>query len=164
MFIHNADIASVLSEIADLLEIQDANQFRVRAYRGAARTIGGWATNVQTLLDQPHALTDLPGIGADLAFKIGQIVATGTCGVREQLPEARSGRISRMRGFGRKTEQRITNALQARRSKARRFLLADAERMAAPLLAHLRASANGQRVEVADSLPQLPRTRAPHPL
>lgn len=190
MFIHNADIASVFSEIADLLEIQGANQFRVRAYRSAARTIGGLATNVQTLLDEPHALTDLPGIGADLAGKIGEIVATGTCALREQLhadlppllhqlltvpglgpkrvrrlyeecqvqtldqlaEAARSGRISRIRGFGRKTEQRITDALQARRSKARRFLLADAERIAAPLLAHLRSSAKAQRVELAGSL------------
>lgn len=38
MFIHNADIATVFGEIADLLEIQGANQFRVRAYRDAART------------------------------------------------------------------------------------------------------------------------------
>jgi DNA polymerase (family 10) len=190
MFIHNADIASVFGEIADLLEIQGANQFRVRAYRGAARIISGLATSVQTLLDQPHALTDLPGIGADLAGKIGEIVATGTCRLREQLraelppllhqlltvpglgpkrvrrlyeecqvqtieqlaEAARSGRISSMRGFGRKTEQKIADALQARRSKARRFLLADAERIAAPLLAHLRTFAAARQVELAGSL------------
>ncbi len=40
MPIHNADIAAIFEEIADLLEIQGANPFRVRAYRNAARTVG----------------------------------------------------------------------------------------------------------------------------
>lgn len=40
MPIHNADIAAVFSEIVDLLEIEAANPFRVRAYRNAARTVG----------------------------------------------------------------------------------------------------------------------------
>ena len=40
MPVHNADIAAVFEEIADLLEIQGQNAFRVRAYRNAARAIG----------------------------------------------------------------------------------------------------------------------------
>ena len=39
MPVHNADIGRVFDEIADLLEIQEANPFRVRAYRNAARTV-----------------------------------------------------------------------------------------------------------------------------
>jgi len=39
MTFQNAEIAAALDEIADLLEIQGANPFRVRAYRGAARTV-----------------------------------------------------------------------------------------------------------------------------
>jgi len=38
---HNAEIAAIFEEIANLLEIQGANPFRIRAYRNAARTIGG---------------------------------------------------------------------------------------------------------------------------
>src|SRR3972149_8605492 len=40
MPVHNADIARVFEDLADLLEIQEANPFRVRAYRNAARTVG----------------------------------------------------------------------------------------------------------------------------
>lgn len=36
---HNADIAAIFEEIADLLEIQGSNPFRIRAYRNAARVI-----------------------------------------------------------------------------------------------------------------------------
>ncbi|HUX29196.1 MAG TPA: helix-hairpin-helix domain-containing protein [Thiobacillus sp.] len=39
MPVHNADIAAVLDEIAELLKIQGANPFRIRAYRNAARTL-----------------------------------------------------------------------------------------------------------------------------
>lgn len=39
MPLHNADIAAIFAEIADLLEIQGANPFRVRAYRNAARSV-----------------------------------------------------------------------------------------------------------------------------
>jgi DNA polymerase (family 10) len=38
--VHNADIARIFEEIADLLEIQEANPFRVRANRNVARTVG----------------------------------------------------------------------------------------------------------------------------
>jgi len=38
---HNADIARLFGEIADLLEIQQANPFRIRAYRNAARIVEG---------------------------------------------------------------------------------------------------------------------------
>ena len=40
MPVHNADIAALFEEIADRLEIQGANPFRIRAYRNAARTLG----------------------------------------------------------------------------------------------------------------------------
>ena len=40
MPVHNADITAMFTEIADLLEIQGANPFRIRAYRNAARILG----------------------------------------------------------------------------------------------------------------------------
>ena len=39
MTVHNADVAAIFEELADLLEIEGANPFRVRAYRFAARTL-----------------------------------------------------------------------------------------------------------------------------
>lgn len=81
----NADVAAVFDEIADLLEVEDANPFRVRAYRNAARTVTGLGRPLADLVAEGADLDALPGIGADLAAKIAEIVATGTCALRERL-------------------------------------------------------------------------------
>ncbi len=85
MPVHNADIADIFDEIADLLEIEDANPFRVRAYRNAARTLRGTGREVRTLLAQGEDLTRLPGIGHDLAAKIEEIVETGHTAMLDKL-------------------------------------------------------------------------------
>jgi DNA polymerase (family 10) len=84
MPVHNADVASVFEEIADLLEIEGSNPFRVRAYRNAARTLRDLPREVAAMLDRGEDLTELPGIGQDLAAKIEEIVATGTAAVLEE--------------------------------------------------------------------------------
>ena len=81
----NAEVAAALNEIADLLEVQGANTFRIRAYRNAARTLSELARSARGMLEEGEALDRLPGIGADLAGKIAEIVATGTCAQLEQL-------------------------------------------------------------------------------
>ena len=85
MPIHNADIATVFSEIADLLEIQGANPFRIRAYRNAARTLEGLGRDARSLVEEGEDLTKLPGIGKDLAAKIEEMVNTGRCKALEKL-------------------------------------------------------------------------------
>ncbi len=85
MPVHNATIAAIFDEIADLLDIQGANTFRVRAYRNAARTIGELGTDVKKLEERGTALTDIPGIGEDLARKIDEILETGECQFLERL-------------------------------------------------------------------------------
>lgn len=74
---HNRDIAAKFDELADLLEIQGANAFRVRAYRNAARTIRDLPQTVVQLVRDDADLTELPGIGDDLARKTREIVETG---------------------------------------------------------------------------------------
>lgn len=81
----NARIAAVFEEFADLLEIQGANPFRVRAYRNAARTVSSLGRELRDLLAEGHDLTRLAGIGKDLAEKIEEIVATGRCQALEAL-------------------------------------------------------------------------------
>lgn len=82
----NIEIAKTFEQVADLLEIQGANPFRVRAYRNAARTIGTLGTPVETILkDDGDALEELPGIGADLAGKITKICRTGELPLLAQL-------------------------------------------------------------------------------
>lgn len=85
MPIHNADIAAIFTEIADLLEIEQANPFRVRAYRNAARVVGELGREVRAMLERGDVLTDLPGIGDDLAGKMREIVETGKCRALEKL-------------------------------------------------------------------------------
>ena len=85
MPVHNADITAIFTEIADLLEIQGANPFRVRAYRNAARILGDLPQEARLLVDRGDDLTRLPGIGADLAGKINEIITTGRCGLLERL-------------------------------------------------------------------------------
>jgi DNA polymerase (family 10) len=92
MPIVNADVAAVFNEIADLLEVQGANAFRVRAYRNAARTLSELGRSVKSLVEQGKDLDALPGIGPDLAGKITEVVTTGTCAqlerLRKELPPA----------------------------------------------------------------------------
>jgi DNA polymerase (family 10) len=104
MHIHNADIAAVFTEIADLLEIESGNPFRIRAYRNAARTMETLAPSAEDLLNEGRDLCELTGIGKDLAGKIAEIVhGGGTCALREQLrgelpPEI--DRLLRVPGLG----------------------------------------------------------------
>src|SRR5690348_10193494 len=83
---NNAQIAAVFDEIADLLEFQNANQFRVRAYRNGARTIRDLPEPAASILaDSSRSLTDLQGIGKDLADKIAVLVETGDLPMRQEL-------------------------------------------------------------------------------
>lgn len=92
MPVHNADIAARFDEIADRLEIQGANPFRIRAYRNAARTLGELPQDAGALLAKGDDLTRLPGIGEDLAAKVREIVETGRSSLldrlRRELPPA----------------------------------------------------------------------------
>ncbi|MEX0701735.1 MAG: DNA polymerase/3'-5' exonuclease PolX [Planctomycetales bacterium] len=74
----NADVARCFDQLADLLEIEGANPFRVRAYRNAARTIGDLREPLAEIAAAPERdLQELPGIGKDLADKIRVILDTG---------------------------------------------------------------------------------------
>jgi DNA polymerase (family X) len=85
MPIQNSDISNIFNEVADLLEIEGANQFRVRAYRNAARAVSSLPRNIGDMIDSQENLTDLPGIGKDLAGKIEEILKTGFLAQLEEL-------------------------------------------------------------------------------
>ncbi|HXH65153.1 MAG TPA: helix-hairpin-helix domain-containing protein, partial [Mariprofundaceae bacterium] len=77
MPVHNEDIARAFDEIADLLEIEEANPFRVRAYRNAARSVRELGRELADMVAAGEDLSELPAIGKDLAAKIEQMVKTG---------------------------------------------------------------------------------------
>ena len=87
MPVHNADIADLFNRVADLLEIMGENPFRIRAYRNAARTAGGLSQSLATMVEQEKDLTELPGIGKDLAGKIEEITKTGTFSQLQELED-----------------------------------------------------------------------------
>ncbi|WP_201752512.1 DNA polymerase/3'-5' exonuclease PolX [Pseudomonas knackmussii] len=83
--VDNERIARVFEEIADLLELEVANPFRIRAYRNAARSVRGAESSLAALVLAGEPLPKLPGIGEDLAEKIQVISRTGTCPLLERL-------------------------------------------------------------------------------
>lgn len=115
MPIHNADIAAIFEEIAELLEIQDANPFRVRAYRNGARMIGELGREAAAIIESGQELPKIPGIGADLLAKIHEIVDTGHCHfldeLRGQLPPTIT-ELLHIPGLGPKRVKMLYDSLQ----------------------------------------------------
>jgi len=87
MPIHNPDIADIFDALADYLEIEDENPFKIRAYRNAARLVRGLGPELADMIAAGESPTDLPGIGKDLAAKIAEILATGTTRALEELKQ-----------------------------------------------------------------------------
>ncbi len=115
MDVENAEVARIFRELADLLDLQGANPFRVRAYRNAARTIEELAEPVaQVARAGPRALDALPGIGADLAAKIQEIVRTGSLEALAEagraVPRGLAG-LMQVRGLGAKRARALYDAI-----------------------------------------------------
>jgi DNA polymerase (family 10) len=81
----NSDVARIFNQMADFLEMESANAFRVHAYRNAARTIASLPKGVSEMVEAGEALDDLPGIGKDLAGKIKEIVETGSLSQLQEI-------------------------------------------------------------------------------
>lgn len=117
MTVHNAEVATAFEEMADLLEIEGANPFRVRAYRFAARTLRDLPAEVGEMVAKGEDLTSLPGIGDDLAGKIKEILTTGTTGAfeaqRKRFP-ATLMELLRIPGLGPKRVKRLAQELKIR--------------------------------------------------
>jgi DNA polymerase (family 10) len=112
--IANAQIASVFEEIADLLEVQGENPFRIRAYRTAARTVGQQGPAFAETAARGEPIGQLFGIGADLEQKIHEIARTGSCELlrtlRRQVPRGTSA-LLHVPGLGPKRVQALVEQL-----------------------------------------------------
>jgi DNA polymerase (family 10) len=82
----NKEIARVLWETADLMEIAGEDSFRIRSYRNGATTIEGYPERVIDILRDPNRkITEIPGIGKGLAGVLQEIVERGSCERRDLL-------------------------------------------------------------------------------
>ena len=111
----NDAIAAVFDHVADLIEYQGGNVFRVRAYRKAARSIGSLVESLASVrADASRSLTDLDGIGADLAGKIEILLDTGRLPLLEELERevpAVAFELMRVPGLGPKKVKTLIEAL-----------------------------------------------------
>jgi len=84
----NKDVAAIFAEIANILEIQESNPFRIRSFRRAAQIIENLSFNVTgTIQKDPGKLRAIPGIGDGTLQKIEELVKTGTCEELEKLKQ-----------------------------------------------------------------------------
>lgn len=111
---HNAAIARKFHELADLLEIQGANPFRVRAYRNAASIVEGSSRPLEDRVAEGEHLSAIKGIGEDLAGQIKELVETGDLSqlqtMQKDVPEQLS-ELMRLDQLGPKRTRAIHDAL-----------------------------------------------------
>lgn len=81
----NDEIASVLEQVAVLLEAQGADVFRVAAYNIAAQTVRKAKIGFASLVHEPLAMMAFPGIGSRISRSIQEYVATGRLRMLDRL-------------------------------------------------------------------------------
>lgn len=81
----NIQIADFFTEIADILDIQGENPFRIRSYRSAARGIEDMYENLASMVRDGKDLRKISGVGKSIAEKIKEIVSTGKLSFLEDL-------------------------------------------------------------------------------
>jgi DNA polymerase (family X) len=185
----NAQIADVLDEIADLLELRADTPFRIRSYRGAAQSVRNLSDRLEELVDREKDLSEIPNIGKATAKKIHEILKTGTCkrleSLRQKVPvglpdlmhipgvgprkamqihqdlkiesvsELRKAceehKVRELRGFGRKTEQKILQGIGTLEKTEGRIFYSEASDHLESLRHYLDSLSALDRWEVAGS-------------
>ena len=141
----NERVVELLYEISDLLEQQNANPFRVNAYRRAADTLKTSKLNIQGLVDREgtEGLIKLPNIGTGIARTIYEIVATGRSsrldGLRGALEPVKL--FQSLPGLGPALAERIHDHLQVDTLEALEIAAHDGRLEAVPGVGRRRAAA-----------------------
>jgi DNA polymerase (family X) len=82
----NREIARILAETADLMEIAGEDGFRIRSYRNAATAIEGYPERVEDILANPERkITEIPGVGKGIAGALEDVVRRGSFDKRDLL-------------------------------------------------------------------------------
>ncbi len=84
--LENKEIAQLLHETADLMEVAGEDGFRIRSYRNAASVISGYPERIADILCNPdRKVTEIPGIGKGLAFVLAEICERGSFDRRDEM-------------------------------------------------------------------------------
>jgi DNA polymerase (family X) len=81
----NKDVAKILRETAQLLEVDGAIIGRYRSYEKVAELLYSIHERVEDLAKDPKKLKELPGVGDSMAEHIREILATGVYALRQKL-------------------------------------------------------------------------------
>jgi DNA polymerase (family 10) len=185
----NIEIARILNDYAELLELKNANRFRVGSYRRAAQMIQSLSEPVAQMIAERKELTELPGVGKSMAEHIAEIVQTGglkaLAALHQEFPASMSellqleglgpkrtkqlhttlkvksikelalaidaGKLDSLPGFGKKSIEKLRQAIRTFEKRPKRFLLRDADQLVRPLIEYLRAAGGIEQLEVAGS-------------
>lgn len=108
------EIAAVFEELGTFLELRGDNPFRIRAYLNAARIMDSLPEDIGQLIAE-NRLTEIKGIGADLATKITELHTTGHLRFHEELKASLpAGLLDMLKipGFGPKRAKVVYDKLQ----------------------------------------------------
>lgn len=108
----NTEVADILYEIADFLEIQDV-EFKPRAYRRAARNIESLTEDIETVYERGE-LEEIEGVGGSIADKIAEYLETGDLEYHRELKQDLPidiDSITRVEGVGPKSARKLYDAL-----------------------------------------------------
>jgi DNA polymerase (family 10) len=86
--IRNRELALFFEKLASMLSLQNANPFRIRAYRNAANTVLRWPEELGSYFERWGKLPKMPGIASDLSSKLMELIQTGHLGLLEQLEKS----------------------------------------------------------------------------
>ncbi len=117
LVMENLDVARTLTTLADLLEIQGANPFRIRAYRNAVNTVNSLSRPLSAMVAAGEDLTELSGVGKNVAAHIVELFGTGRITrldeVTQQIPVTLV-ELVRLDGVGPKKAKKLFDELDVR--------------------------------------------------
>ena len=111
----NKAIANLLYEVADLLEIDGQDSFRIRSYRNAAQAIENLPQRIADLMSDPKKVLAIPGIGKGMLANLQELINGGRLAVHAELLEKYHPsmlQLLKIQGLGPKTIALIWSAYQ----------------------------------------------------
>jgi DNA polymerase (family 10) len=115
--LRNIEIAQKFEAVADMLALQSANPFRVRAYQNAARTLRRHGVEMVDMIARGEDIAELEGVAEDLAGKIHDLALTGTTEIYETLKRKTpplAFQLLELPGLGPKRAQALISELRPR--------------------------------------------------